>query len=182
MKRLIALLLVLFSISTIVSAQRRTRPRLRQPTAELSRLGPCHTDGVLPDSKCTPGAAYTKVTQRNIKRNICVSGFTKTIRPSTSYTDPLKRSLMAKYGVGGSLGDYELDHLISLQLGGDPIAVKNLWPEAYAGKDGENGARIKDRFEGYLKREVCARRMTLAEAQRQVATDWLGNWTAAGKP
>lgn len=179
MKKLLVLILILVSSFPVVA---KRKSRFPQPVAELKKLGPCHTNGILPDSKCTPGKPYSKVTQKNIKRTICVSGFTETIRPPTSYTNPLELSLMSKYGLGGTNADYELDHLISLQLGGDPASIKNLWPESYAGKKGENGARVKDRFEGYLKREVCAGRMTLKEAQRQIATNWFKFWTDAGKP
>ena len=46
--------------------------------------------GVLPDPKCTPGATDPRVTQSNIQSTICVPGYTKTVRPSTSVTDPIK--------------------------------------------------------------------------------------------
>src|SRR5690242_12252575 len=44
----------------------------------------------LPDPTCTPGATYSAVTQSTIGSTICVSGWTSTIRPPTSYTNPLK--------------------------------------------------------------------------------------------
>jgi hypothetical protein len=73
-----------------------------------------------PDSFKTPGATNPKVTQANIKRTICRSGWTKTIRPPSSYTTALKRQQIAEYGYRNKKpGSYEEDHLISLQLGGD---------------------------------------------------------------
>lgn len=129
----------------------------------------CQENGALQDSGCTPGALNPKVTQANIRRTICVSGYTKTIRPPVSYTNPLKRRLMAAYGQTGPALGYELDHLISLQLGGDPKSPQNLWPEPYEPRP---GAHEKDTVETYLKRQVCDGKMTLAEAQRIISTDW----------
>lgn len=91
----------------------------------------CKSIDGLPDSKCTPGVLNDNVTQDNIKDTICQPGFTKTIRPPTKYTTPLEIELMKSYGFDGNCKDFELDHLISLQLGGHPKAVKNLWPEPY---------------------------------------------------
>src|SRR5262245_60365030 len=52
---------------------------------------------VLPDPACTPGATDPRVTQANIQVTICRSGYTRTVRPPTSYTEPLKRELMQRY-------------------------------------------------------------------------------------
>ena len=114
-------------------------------------------DWVKPDSKLTPGAINPAVTQANIKDNVCKSGWTDTIRPTVTYTNKLKttqlattyKSLVATYGA--EMSGYEEDHLISLQLGGDPKDPKNLWPEPYAGIN----ARKKDVIETKLKRNDC---------------------------
>jgi hypothetical protein len=127
-----------------------------------------------PDSFKSPGATNPKVTQANIKRTICRSGWTKTIRPPSSYTTALKRQQIAEYGYRNKKpGSYEEDHLISLQLGGDPQNEKNLWPQAYAGKC---GARVKDVIETKLKRLVCAPKstLTLEEAQQMISRNWVG--------
>ena len=58
---------------------------------------------------------------------------------------------------------------IPLELGGDN-AIENLWPEPEGPGD---GFRQKDRVEHYLHREVCRGAMTLRDAQRAIATDWL---------
>lgn len=107
----------------------------------------------LPDAVVTPGATNPNVTQENIDQTICVSGWTKTIRPSVSYTNKLKRQQMAAANLPGDPRDYEEDHLISLQLGGHPTDPKNLWPERWTG---EWAARKKDVVETRLKRLVCA--------------------------
>ena len=51
------------------------------------------------------------------------------MRPPTSYTDELKLEGMRAYGRSGGAGDYQEDHLISLELGGHPTDPRNLWPE-----------------------------------------------------
>ena len=119
----------------------------------------------------TPGATNPDVTQSNIKKTICKSGWTKTIRPGTSYTNGLKRQQIVQYGYADKrLKSYEEDHLISLQLGGHPTDPRNLWPEAYTGPC---GARRKDVIETKLKRLVCSGKITLAEAQQAIASNWV---------
>ena len=129
----------------------------------------CAVSRALPDRACTPGAVDSRVTQANIKTTICIQGYTKTVRPPVSYTNPLKTRLMAAYGEKGPASGYELDHLVSLELGGNPTSPQNLWPEPYAPTP---GAHEKDKVENYLHQQVCAGSMTLAEAQRIISTDW----------
>jgi len=129
----------------------------------------CVSIGGLPDRNCTPGAIDPRVTQDNIHQTICVSGYTTTVRPPTSYTTPLKVKQMTAYGWTGSTSDYEEDHLIPLEVGGNPTDPNNLWPEPYAEP---NGARDKDRVENLLHSRVCSGQMTLADAQSLIATNW----------
>ena len=139
----------------------------------------CHIVNELPDPKCTPGSINPSVTQGNIKNTLCVSGFTKTIRPPVSYTSPLKTKLMHSYGFTDSRSNYELDHLIPLEIGGNPYDVANLWPEPGYG---QYNFHIKDRFENYLHNAVCTGSMSLDEAQKEIATDWIANWKKDGQP
>src|SRR5690348_16032676 len=74
----------------------------------------------LPDRRCTPGATDSRVTQATINSTICVAGYTRTIRPPTSYTNRVKQSLIVAYGETAPIYAYELDHLIPLELGGNP--------------------------------------------------------------
>jgi hypothetical protein len=130
----------------------------------------CASQGGLPDTACTPGAIDPRVTQANIASTICTRGYTATVRPSTSVTDRIKRDQMTAYSLQGQrLADYELDHLISLELGGAPAAVANLWPEPWTG---DSNAHQKDAVENYLHEQVCSGSMQLADAQRMIATDW----------
>lgn len=126
----------------------------------------------LPDSGKTPGVTNPDVTQANIAQTICVSGFTKTIRPPSSYTTSLKiKQLQQGYAVAGDMktSDYEEDHLISLELGGHPTDPRNLWPEPYAGSA---GARVKDAIENKLHDLVCAGSLSLAAAQLAISVNW----------
>lgn len=127
---------------------------------------------VLPDHAITPGAVDPRVTQANIHSTICVSGYTSTVRPSSSYTTALKvQQLGAGYAFHADVrtSDYEEDHLISLELGGSPTSRKNLWPEPYAARE---GARVKDRIENKLHELVCGGLITLRAAQDAIASNW----------
>jgi hypothetical protein len=131
----------------------------------------CVNAAGLPDADCTPGAVNPDVTPETIATTICTSGYTARVRPPTSYTRPLELQLLAAYGQpGASPAEFELDHLISLELGGAPRDPANLWPEPYTGA---NNARQKDVVENYLRAQVCNGQMPLGEAQRLIATDWV---------
>jgi hypothetical protein len=138
---------------------------------------------ILPDPARTPGAINPAVTQSDIGRTICVAGWTSTIRPPSSYTTALKqRELATGYAYRGdtNTSDYEEDHLISLELGGSPTAVENLWPEPYAATD---GARVKDTIENKLHRLVCAGTISLSTAQHAIARNWYASYlTYVGIP
>jgi hypothetical protein len=130
-----------------------------------------------PDPVLTPGTLNAAVTQDNIHSTICVSGWTDTIRPPESYTNALKKKQIAQYGYADtSLALYEEDHLISLELGGNPTDPKNLWPEPYTVTlaDGRStGAHVKDVFETKLKTQVCNGTLTLTEAQAEIGDHWV---------
>lgn len=142
----------------------------------------------LPASTVTPGATNPSVTQASIGSTICRSGFTASIRPPVSYTDALKVSELAHgYAVGGNQNPsaYEEDHLIPLELGGSPTSVRNLWPEPWEHSSAHpagfalpgTGAQSKDRIEDSLRSRVCAGQLTLAAAQRMIATNWRAAFT-----
>jgi hypothetical protein len=124
---------------------------------------------VLPDSACTPGAIDPAVTQANIQQTICKTGYTGDIRPSASITKKFKQQSLAEYGLIYNHST-EYDHLVSLQLGGTN-AVTNLWPEP--NRSGAPGTtNPKDTVENTLHRAVCSQKITLAQAQQAIATDW----------
>src|SRR5262249_5525241 len=119
---------------------------------------------------CTPGAVDPRVTQENIHQTICVPGYSKTVRPPVRMTNRIKKERMAAYGLSGQDPHaYDLDHLVSLEIGGCPDCVENLWPESWTGP---SNAHNKDAVENQLHRLVCSGKLPLAEAQHRIATDW----------
>jgi len=124
------------------------------------------------NAEYTPGATNPVVKQDNIKRNICVPGWTKNVRPPVAYTNKLKKQLMHNYGIGNERPqDYELDHLIPLELGGAPRDQKNLWPQPWVG---QWNAHMKDELENKLHKLVCEGTLPLHDAQEAIRSDWKG--------
>lgn len=148
-------------------------PRVSTSLGEISR------PSYLPNPILTPGSINPNITQANIGQNICNKNWsTKSIRPPSSYTTALKIKQIQQYGFADTkTADFEEDHLISLELGGNPTDPKNLWPELYLPKP---GAREKDHLENYLHAQVCAGKMTLAEAQKAISTDWYSTYQKVG--
>jgi hypothetical protein len=162
----IAMLVSVCATALLVAA-----PAVASPSAPHAAAASCSTSYLpLPDSSCTPGATNPDVSQGTIGRTICVSGWTSTVRPPTSYTNPLKVKQIAEYGYSDtSTADYEEDHLIPLELGGAPRDPRNLWPEPHYGS---KTAYTKDSVENALKKAVCDGQVDLVDAQRAIATNW----------
>jgi hypothetical protein len=133
----------------------------------------CRVRGALPDRRCTPGAYYAKAT----RTRICRPGYAARIRHVTQAT---KARVYAAYGIGRRFDgrDGEVDHLVSLELGGSN-SVANLFPEAASPRP---GSHEKDRLENRLHDEVCAGRISLRRAQRLVAQGWVTAWRARFAP
>ncbi|HEX5245899.1 MAG TPA: hypothetical protein VFW41_02080 [Gaiellaceae bacterium] len=108
-----------------------------------------------------PGVLNPGVTQATIRSTICTHGWAATVRPPVDYTNELKRRQMRAYGETGAPSAYQEDHLISLELGGDPTDPRNLWPEPYP------RAADVDRIENELNAEVCSGRLTLLQGQQK---------------
>jgi hypothetical protein len=153
-------------------------PQGAYTVAQQPPAGSCHygSDGgqPLPDHNCTPGALNPKVTQATLKTTICGSGYTKGIRPPASITDREKHASAAAYGFTGSLRDAEYDHLVSLELGGDPNDPRNLWvePPSPGHRAGSGVNNPKDQVENRLHTAVCSGQVTLSAAQQAIASDW----------
>jgi hypothetical protein len=118
---------------------------------------------ILPDPAITPGVLNPDVTQETIGSTICVRGWTSTVRPPSSYTSELKRRMMDDLGRTGPMSDYQLDHFISLRLGGHPTDPRNLWPRPYPHQPESN------RQSEELHRKVCSGDLSLHDAQRREA-------------
>lgn len=141
------LLLIAF---IIIYAQEPSHPHARKATTRL--FADAH-----------PRMVNHFVTQDNISQNICVSGWTATVRPPVSYTSYLKtEELHFENNDQGVVSDYELDHRIPLELGGNPYRTENLWMEPHTKSE------HSDPLENSLKRQVCAGTLTLNDARWKI--------------
>jgi hypothetical protein len=116
---------------------------------------------IRPDPKMTPGAVLT-----NDTATVCEKGYAKTVRHTSG---KLKAEIYREYGIDKSR-PIEVDHLISLELGGADV-VANLWPRSY--DTSPWNAHVKDKLEDRLHTLVCAGKLPLAQAQHDIATDWI---------
>ena len=146
--------------------------------------GSCHAIGsglfARPDPACTPGAANPAVTQASTGTTICRAGWTATVRPPESVSEPEKHASMAAYGVSGSASRFEYDHDVPLELGGAVNDPRNLWPELDYSHPAPFYLNPKDHLEDALHRLVCEGAMTLAAAQRLIALDWVSAYRRYG--
>jgi hypothetical protein len=121
--------------------------------------------GDLPNSKITPGSARIVSV-----KELCTTS-TSLVR---NVSESLKKDIYHNYGLNGNdrsqcKEGYEIDHLISLELGGDNSA-NNLWPQSYCGG---NNAHIKDKLENKLHSQICSNEITIKEAQECIRTNWV---------
>jgi hypothetical protein len=154
-------------------------PQAHYTVEQQPPAGSCHYrydhDQPLPDPNCTPGAVSPAVTQANLTTTICAKGgYTSSVRPSSYVTGKEKLLNVASYGYTGSMRDGEYDHLISLELGGDPNDPRNLWvePPSPGHKPNSGPNNPKDVVETELHTAVCNGTITLKQAQQAIATDW----------
>lgn len=139
--------------------------------AVVAAVAASQSPHVLPDPSLTPGKIVVDATAKDV----CRRGYARSARHVTRGE---RKRVFAAYGLpGGNHTGYcsgaegcELDHLVSLELGGSNDTA-NLWPEPYAGPW---NAHVKDRLGNRLHKMVCDGRIGLAEAQRQEAQDWIG--------
>jgi len=121
------------------------------------------SQSLLPDSSKTPGDTLDVT-----RDDICVAGYTKTVR---NVPKAVKDTVYASYGIGQHApGEYEMDHLISLELGGSN-SVRNLGPQSY--KTSPWNAHVKDKLENRLHADVCSGKLALKAAQQDIARDWI---------
>jgi len=117
---------------------------------------------IRPDPTLTPGAVLTIDVA-----TICQPGYSKTVRHTSG---KLKTKIYRAYGLDKTSSHFEVDHLISLELGGADVA-ENLWPQSYDTM--RWNAHTKDVLENRLHALVCAGRVPIEQAQREIAIDWI---------
>ncbi|MGH2461001.1 MAG: HNH endonuclease [Chloroflexota bacterium] len=158
-----ALSIFLLLASSIAACRSTAAPAQSAHIGQRTKTSGCAAHDALPDGACSPGAIISTAT----KEQICQPGYAKSVR---NVPDAEKNQVYAEYGVKSHhAGQYEVDHLISLELGGSND-IANLWPEA---ADPRPGFHEKDKVENYLHDQVCSGAVPLAQAQEQIATNWL---------
>lgn len=123
--------------------------------------------GDLPDRNLTPGATVDVPLQK-----LCQKGYAGSVR---NVSGAEKAKVYAEYSIEAHApGAYEVDHLISLELGGSN-EIANLWPQSYSGTW---NAHVKDALEDRLHELVCEPNppLTLAHAQHAIRTDWIAEY------
>ena len=158
-------ILLLTGLTALSFGCRSSQPSQAAPRSVLSGLPAADQANapLLPDSKMTPGATLPVT-----RADLCVPGYTQKVR---NVPLDVKKQVYAEYGIKTHKpGDYEVDHLISLELGGSN-SIKNLWPQSY--KTRPWNAHVKDALENEMHAEVCSGTLDLTTAQHDIATDWI---------
>jgi hypothetical protein len=125
-------------------------------------------DPALPLAELTPGDVFSDVTVEQLSR----VGYSKKAR---HVSEALRQLVFAEYGIPfAARNDYEVDHLVSLALGGSN-SILNLWQESLRlSIDGYDlGALTKDRLEAKLHWLVVSGQLDLKEAQNAIAMNWV---------
>ena len=129
----------------------------------------------VPDANCTPGAINPTVTIEVLRD----PRFTTRCTRDAATPEAEKAATYEWYNLprptanSGETQTCELDHLISLELGGADT-LDNIWPQC-----GPPGVALPQRFfkekdtvENFLAMQVRAGRMDLSAAQQGIAADW----------
>ena len=143
-----------------------------RPFGPRTKDSGCIVHDALPDSACTPGAIFPDVTADKV----CQRGYSSSVR---NVPAEVSREVYREYGiVERTTGEFEVDHLEALELAGSND-IANLWPEP---AEPRPGFHEKDQVENYLHDEVCSGVMSLLEAQRAIASNWLDVYQRLQQP
>jgi hypothetical protein len=184
-RRLVGSLIVLLCAMSVAQAgqapscpsavDRAASTPLGQKTAQAN-CSPKMSHGFsIPDSACTPGAINPTVTLKVLQSGDFKTGCER----NKASTMKEKNATYDEYNIThpednrGQNQTCELDHLVSLELGGADT-VDNIWPQC-----GPNDValaqryfKIKDSVENYLAVQVREGQIDLAEAQHGIVQDW----------
>jgi hypothetical protein len=143
-------LAVLVSIGVGVSMRRATNERITSSQP-------------LPDPSITPGS-----TRQVSLAELCSADRDEVVR---SVPGAVQQKIFQEYGLNGiSSAEFEVDYLITPGLGGSDD-VRNLWPEPHSNTAWNS--YVKDQLEDRLHHMVCERKLSLKEAQKDIASDWI---------
>lgn len=138
-------------------------PSISQALGYQTKTSGCVSAFGLPDPACSPGAVEPNATTDQI----CAPGYSSGVG---DVPDALGNQVYAEYGIASySPGQYEIDHIIPLDLGGSND-ISNLFPEA---ADPRPGFHEKDLVENWLHDQVCSGAILLPDAQFAIARNWL---------
>ena len=119
--------------------------------------------GLLPDRSLTPGATHPVAI-----RDLCAMQHDEVVSPVPGR---LRQEVFEEYKVrDASAENYEVDYLITPGLGGADD-IRNLWPEPR--RNAVWNSLAKDQLEDRLHQMVCEDKISLSEAQQEVAGDWI---------
>jgi hypothetical protein len=117
----------------------------------------------LPNPALTPGA-----TGPASLTNLCSQEHDQVVG---RVPEGVRQQVFREYGItGAAAGDFEIDHLVTPGLGGSDD-LRNLWPEPRYRTPWNS--YVKDQLEDHLHHLVCSGQVSLATAQRDIATDWI---------
>jgi hypothetical protein len=122
-----------------------------------------NAEGPKPKAGLTPGETRP-ITIAEICRNPQAEVITANIPEET------RRKVFSEYGIDARTDRFEVDYLITPDLGGAQ-SIRNLWPQPYGARW---NAHVKDELEQRLHQLVCEGKVDLPTAQHDIAADWIG--------
>lgn len=181
MKHLVAAacLAPLIAVSAFAQCPAGVDPTASRPLSQETASSNCSTKKShgfpVPDARCTPGSINPTITTA-----ILTGGHFKTsCERDQASSAHQKATTYSEYNIShpsnntGSTQTCELDHLVSLELGGADT-LDNIWPQCGPKNTllAKRFFKKKDRVENYLAAQVRAGNMTLEEAQDGIVADW----------
>jgi hypothetical protein len=140
---------------------------LKAGTLQAGATRPERQIGMLPDPGITPGS-----TRPVTLAEVCAVDRDEVVREVPS---ALQQKVFQEYGIKDQPAkNFEVDYLITPGLGGSDD-VRNLWPQAHS--ESVWNSYVKDQLEDHLHHMVCHGELSLQDAQRDIA----GNWISAYK-